>query len=82
MLEDIRLMKRHNINAVRTCHYPNDSRWYKLCDRYGIYLIDETNIESHGTWSYPGGEEDGHRLCPARGQARVAGRAPWTGARA
>lgn len=60
MLEDIRLMKRHNINAVRTCHYPNDSRWYKLCDRYGIYLIDETNIESHGTWSYPGAEEDGH----------------------
>ncbi len=48
MIEDIRLMKRNNINAVRTCHYPNDPIWYKLCDEYGIYLIDEANIESHG----------------------------------
>jgi beta-galactosidase len=48
MLKDIRLMKQNNINAVRTCHYPNDPRWYDLCDRYGIYLIDEANIESHG----------------------------------
>ena len=48
MLEDIRLMKRNNINAVRTSHYPNDPKWYQLCDRYGIYLIDEANIESHG----------------------------------
>ncbi len=37
-------MKRHNINAVRTSHYPNQSRWYELCDEYGIYLIDETNL--------------------------------------
>src|SRR5699024_8824234 len=43
-------MKQHNINAVRTSHYPNDSRWYRLCDEYGIYLIDETNLESHGSW--------------------------------
>ena len=50
MLWDIRFMKRHNLNAVRTSHYPNQSLWYKLCDRYGIYLIDETNMESHGTW--------------------------------
>ena len=50
MLWDIRFMKRHNLNAVRTCHYPNQSLWYKLCDRYGIYLIDETNLESHGSW--------------------------------
>ena len=50
MLWDIRFMKRHNINAVRTCHYPNQSLWYKLCDRYGIYLMDETNLESHGSW--------------------------------
>lgn len=50
MLWDIRFMKRHNINAVRTCHYPNQSLWYRLCDKYGIYLIDETNLESHGSW--------------------------------
>ncbi len=48
MLWDIRFMKRNNINAVRTCHYPNNSRWYRLCDEYGIYLIDETNLETHG----------------------------------
>lgn len=50
MLFDIQFMKRNNINAVRTCHYPNHSRWYALCDEYGIYLIDETNLETHGTW--------------------------------
>jgi beta-galactosidase len=48
MRQDIALMKRFNINAVRTCHYPDDPRWYELCDEYGIYLIDEANIESHG----------------------------------
>lgn len=48
MQEDIILMKRFNINAVRTAHYPNDPRWYDLCDEYGIYVIDEANIESHG----------------------------------
>ncbi len=48
MLEDIRLMKQLNINAVRTSHYPNTPRWYELCDEYGLYLIDEANIESHG----------------------------------
>lgn len=50
MLWDIRFLKRTNINAVRTCHYPNQSKWYRLCDEYGIYLIDETNMESHGSW--------------------------------
>jgi beta-galactosidase/beta-glucuronidase len=50
MIQDILLMKRFNVNAVRTCHYPDDPRWYDLCDRYGIYLIDEANIESHGVW--------------------------------
>jgi beta-galactosidase/beta-glucuronidase len=50
MIQDIRLMKQFNISAVRTCHYPDDPRWYDLCDRYGIYLIDEANIESHGLW--------------------------------
>ncbi|RKY00942.1 beta-galactosidase, partial [Candidatus Poribacteria bacterium] len=48
MLQDILLMKRFNINAVRTSHYPNHPRWYELCDEYGIYLIDEANVESHG----------------------------------
>ncbi len=48
MLEDIRLMKQFNINAVRTSHYPNHPRWYELCDEYGLYLVDEANIESHG----------------------------------
>jgi beta-galactosidase len=48
MLRDIKLMKEYNINAVRTCHYPNDEYWYQLCDEYGIYVVDEANIESHG----------------------------------
>ncbi|RMG69539.1 MAG: DUF4981 domain-containing protein [Bacteroidetes bacterium] len=50
MLTDIRLMKQHNINAVRTSHYPNHPLWYELCDQYGLYLIDEANIESHQLW--------------------------------
>lgn len=48
MLQDIKLMKKFNINTVRTSHYPNDPRWYELCDKYGLYVIDEANIESHG----------------------------------
>ncbi len=48
MLNDIKTFRQLNINAVRTCHYPNDERWYELCDEYGIYVIDEANIESHG----------------------------------
>ncbi len=49
MEQDIKILKCHNINAVRTCHYPDNSYWYELCDRYGIYLIDETNLETHGS---------------------------------
>lgn len=52
MIKDIKLMKQHNINAVRTSHYPNHPQWYDLCDEYGLYVIDETNLETHGTWSY------------------------------
>ncbi|MDO9257153.1 MAG: glycoside hydrolase family 2 TIM barrel-domain containing protein [Bacteroidales bacterium] len=48
MLLDVQLMKQNNINAVRTCHYPDDPYWYELCDEYGLYVIDEANIESHG----------------------------------
>ena len=50
MLTDVKLMKTHNINAVRTSHYPNNPLWYELCDEYGLYVIDETNLETHGTW--------------------------------
>ncbi len=53
MVQDVELMKRHNINTVRTSHYPDDPRWYELCDRYGLYVIDEANIESHGMGYQP-----------------------------
>ncbi len=53
MIEDIRLMKRNNINAVRTSHYPNHPEWYQLCDEYGLYVMDEANVESHGLWVKP-----------------------------
>ena len=52
MIQDIKLLKQHNINAVRTSHYPDDPTWYDLCDQYGIYLIDEANLESHGLKGY------------------------------
>ncbi|MEP3211515.1 MAG: glycoside hydrolase family 2 TIM barrel-domain containing protein [Maribacter sp.] len=54
MVKDILLMKKYNINAVRNSHYPNHSEWYRLCDEYGLYMVDESNIESHGM----GYEED------------------------
>ena len=50
ILTDIITMKRNNINAIRTCHYPDDSRIYQLCDEYGLYMIAENNLESHGSW--------------------------------
>lgn len=48
MIEDIKIMKQFNINAVRTCHYPNDPQWYDLCDEYGLYVVSEANQEGHG----------------------------------
>lgn len=48
MLQDITMLKKLNMNAVRTCHYPDDPRWYDLCDQYGIYMTSESNLESHG----------------------------------
>ena len=48
MRKDFELMKRHNINTVRLAHYPQDRRFYELCDEYGLYVYDEANIESHG----------------------------------
>ncbi|GAA0365214.1 glycoside hydrolase family 2 TIM barrel-domain containing protein [Alkalibacterium iburiense] len=52
MVKDVELMKQYNVNAVRTSHYPNDPYWYELCNIYGLYVIDEMNLETHGTWYY------------------------------
>ncbi|MZQ84171.1 DUF4981 domain-containing protein [Paenibacillus sp. 5J-6] len=71
MLADILLMKRFNINAVRTSHYPNNARWYELCDEYGLYVIDETNLETHGSWEYAQEEE---------GDTVPGSKPEWTGA--
>ena len=60
MIQDIKIMKQLNINAVRTCHYPDDPRWYDLCDEYGIYVTAEANLESHGM----GYEEESARQVP------------------
>jgi beta-galactosidase len=54
MIRDIQLMKQYNINAVRTSHYPNDPLWLKLCDEYGLYVVDEANVEIHGMGVLPG----------------------------
>lgn len=48
MIQDIKVMKQMNVNAVRTCHYPDDNKWYELCDEYGLYVVAEANVESHG----------------------------------
>jgi len=67
-VEDIRkdliTMKRHNINAVRTCHYPNTGVFYRLCDEYGLYVIDEMNLETHGTWEMPDGIAPAGEIIP------------------
>ncbi|SDS08738.1 beta-galactosidase [Paenibacillaceae bacterium GAS479] len=57
MLRDIRILKQNNLNAVRTSHYPNQTLWYELCDEYGVYVIDEMNLETHGTWQKMGAVE-------------------------
>lgn len=57
MEQDIRIFEENNINAVRTCHYPDQIPWYYLCDSHGIYMISETNLETHGSWQKPGGDE-------------------------
>jgi len=67
MLQDINIMKQFNINAVRTCHYPNHPLWYDLCDEYGIYVLDETNMESHGVryspYYIPGNRSEWTDIC-------------------
>lgn len=80
--EDLLTMKRNNINAVRTSHYPNSSIFYKYCDELGLYVIDETNLETHGTWqvlgairhdehTLPDGHDEWHNAVLARGQAML-----------
>ncbi|WP_338874612.1 glycoside hydrolase family 2 TIM barrel-domain containing protein [Spirosoma sp. SC4-14] len=74
MVRDIKLMKQHNINAVRTSHYPNVTDWYDLCDEYGLYVIDEANIESHELWSKgqsPATKPEWRDAFVARGRAMV-----------
>ena len=71
MIQDIELMKRFNINAVRTSHYPNDPAWYDLCDEYGIYVLDEANIESHSVWEKPTMDPDWREAFMERGQRMV-----------
>ena len=70
MVKDIELLKQNNFDSVRTSHYPNHPRWYELCDEYGIYLIDEANIESHelkfGDGSLPGNRQEWFAPCIAR----------------
>lgn len=62
--KDLTVMKQNNINAVRTCHYPNSSIVYRLCDEYGLYVIDETNLESHGSWDTAGATGDYDYIVP------------------
>ena len=52
---DVKFMKSNNINAVRTCHYPNNTYWYDLCDKYGVYVLDEACLETHGSFAHPEG---------------------------
>jgi len=68
MIEDIKIMKQYNVNAVRTCHYPNNPRFYQLCDEYGLYVIDETNLETHGTWDSIDRKDLGKNALPNNNQ--------------
>ncbi len=69
------VFKKNNINAVRTCHYPDQSLWYDLCDRNGIYMIDETNLESHGSWQKLGAVEPSWNVPGSLPSGRTAS---WT----
>lgn len=75
---DIRFLKSNNFNAVRTSHYPNQTYWYELCDEYGIYVMDETNLETHGTWHLqefshllPGDDMKWEKACLERAEAML-----------
>jgi len=67
---DIAALKRHNINAVRTSHYPNQTLWYELCDEYGLYVIDEMNLETHGSWQKLGAVEPSWNIPGSRPEWR------------
>ena len=75
ILKDIQICKSLNINAIRTSHYPNTTEFYRLCDQYGLYVIDETNMETHGSWTpmhdwvVPGDKPEWHAPVLARGNA-------------
>jgi len=77
ILRDLRDMKSMNINAIRTCHYPNTTEFYRLCDEVGMYVIDETNIESHGSWApmhdwvVPGDKPEWHDMTVNRGRSML-----------
>ncbi|MFB7593979.1 glycoside hydrolase family 2 TIM barrel-domain containing protein [Streptomyces sp. NPDC056160] len=72
MIEDIEIIKRMNMNSVRTSHYPNNPQWLELADEYGLYLVGETNLETHGIrGQYPGDHADWTRACVARAQNMV-----------
>ncbi|MFI9819625.1 glycoside hydrolase family 2 TIM barrel-domain containing protein [Streptomyces sp. NPDC052013] len=72
MVKDIEVIKRMNINTVRTSHYPNNPLWYELADEYGLYLVDETNLETHGIrGEYPGSHPEWTEACVARAQNMV-----------
>ncbi|KRL92627.1 glycoside hydrolase family 2 TIM barrel-domain containing protein [Limosilactobacillus equigenerosi] len=62
MLTDLELFHQNNINAVRTCHYPDQLAWYDLCDRHGIYMMAENNLETHGTWQKMGAVEPSYNV--------------------
>ena len=62
MLWDVKFLKQNNFNSVRTSHYPNHERFYELCDEYGLYVIDEANLESHGTWQQHDGIDPSHQV--------------------
>ncbi|WNZ10032.1 glycoside hydrolase family 2 TIM barrel-domain containing protein [Streptomyces sp. 11x1] len=72
LVEDMRIIKRLNMNTVRTSHYPNNPLWYELADEYGLYLVDETNLETHGIRDrYPGNDAEWTTACVARAKAMV-----------
>ncbi|MBE8477226.1 glycoside hydrolase family 2 TIM barrel-domain containing protein [Streptomyces justiciae] len=72
MIQDIKIIKRMNMNSVRTSHYPNNPQWLELADEYGLYLVDETNLETHGIrGEYPGNHADWSAACVARAQNMV-----------
>ena len=84
MLWDVKNLKAHNVNAVRTSHYPNDPYFLSLCDEYGLYVIGETNLETHGTWQKLGADARTSGRCPvpARSGGKMCLPAPkpcWNG---